>query len=240
MDDVYKLMLLLGVMTAFLALIGIIGVLGDRREKRKARAKHQAMARQAALLGWEYQPGPDTAFQLMGRTPDGIRWQLAANAVDAEDGMPARTVWSTYAVYAPNVALYVTKRSEYKYRKSWLGRRATPPLVQLFLKSAKEITIVTPEMEHDYVVLVADEGLGYRIFGPETQAAYNAWLTSWRNLKTWPSQFTIQVGAQNLSIEVTDFLDSISAITPLVDLGQVLARSYLKAAQINKPREIKP
>jgi hypothetical protein len=227
MDDVYKLFLVLGTFAAILGVIGIVAVLGERRERRKQRAKHQLRADEAAAHDWKYQPINDSDFQLTGRSREGASWKLAARAADAENSRPDETTWSTNSVFAPYVQLYVSKRSDYKRIGTWLGG-AVPPLLKSFRESAREIVVNTPPDGDDYVIAAADESFGYRVFGPETQAAYENWLSTWQRAKHLGGSFTIQLGGQNLYIHIDEFIESISVLQALVELGEALARSYKK------------
>jgi hypothetical protein len=126
------------------------------------------------------------------------------HATDAENSSLERTSWSTNSVFAPDVQVYVSKRSEYSRIGTWLGG-GVPPALKLFHESAKEIVVNTPAGGDDYVVVAADESIGYQVFGPETQKAYVNWLATWNRVKHWGGSFTIQLGGRNLEIEIDEF-----------------------------------
>lgn len=231
MDDVYKLFLVLGVLTASLLAMGIAAVGAERRSRRQQRKRHELRAGEAAAHKWKYQPTDDLDFRVSGRSSQGISWELAVHATDAENSSPERTIWSTNSVFAPDVQLYVSKRSDYSRIGTWLGG-GVPPALKLFHESAREIVVNTLPGGDDYVVVAADESIGGQVFGPETQTAYVNWLSAWQRMKHWGGSFTIQLGGRNLKIEINEFIDSIDVLQTLVDLGEALAHSYRGATKI--------
>jgi hypothetical protein len=236
MDDVYKLFLVLGALAAVLVFIGITAVVAERRGRRKQRRAHQVRAAQAAAHSWKYQPTHDPDFRLSGRSSQGISWKLSAHTTDAENSSPEQTTWSTNSVFAPDVQLYVSKRSDYGRIGTWLGDAAAPGL-KLFRQSAKEILVNAPAGGDDFIVVAADESIGYQVFGPETQRAYLNWLSTWERAKHWDGSFTIQLGDRNLNIEVNQFIDSIDVLQVLVELGEALAHSYRTIAYHAAPSD---
>jgi hypothetical protein len=230
MDDVYKLVLTLGAFSAVLIALGITAIVAERRGRRKQRTRHALRAGEAAAHQWKYQPTDDSDFRLSGRSREGITWKLAAHATDAENSSPERTTWSTNSVFAVDVQLFVSKRSDYNRIGTCLGG-SVPPLLRAFHERAREIVVKTLPGGDDYVVVAADESIGYQVFGPETQTAYVNWLTTWERVKHWGGSFTIQLGGRNLNIEINEFIDSIDALKMVVQLGEALAQSYRNIAR---------
>src|SRR4051812_26806726 len=126
MDDVYKLFLAFGALTAVFLAIGITAVVAERRRSRNQRRMHELRAAQAAARNWKYQATQDLDFRVSGQSSRGISWEVVVHATDAENSSPERTIWSTNSVFAPDVQLYVSKRSDYSRIGTWLGGQVSP------------------------------------------------------------------------------------------------------------------
>jgi hypothetical protein len=223
MDDAHKLLLMFAAAIAAAGSIGLAGILGDRRSRRRQKEKHRDRAIAMQGRGWQYEAERLDNFRLKGRSRYGVSWTLYADGGHPEDASES-TVWSTNRVYSPNIVIYLTKRSVYDRSATWTAH--LPPSVRRFCQSAKELRTVSAG-KNDYVVLAADEALGYQIFGRDTNAAHERWLEAWRSAKLGGNSFVIQLGEPNLQFSADVFIDSPDTLEAMITLGETVAEAYL-------------